>query len=145
MPTTNRAGGNRTAIDLDNPQVFLAWQRNHLANQRTFLAWCRTGLALFVFGFVIERFDFFMREMQTMPALKGLATSARPPADWLGMFCVGAGMLVVLMAAWRYGRVRQAINSGSREFPLWPEMVLVAMLAGIISGLLVIFWLLAGR
>ena len=142
---SSKAPQDRTAVDLDNPQVFLAWQRNHLANQRTFLAWCRTGLSLFVFGFVIERFDFFMREMRGSPVLQAVAPSGHPHADWLGMLCVAAGMLVVLLAAWRYWRVRQAIDSGIREFPIWPELALVAVLLGIITGLLAMFWILLAR
>jgi hypothetical protein len=50
--------------DLSNPQVLLAWQRNHMSNERTLLAWSRTGLSLLVFSFVIERFDFFLKEIQ---------------------------------------------------------------------------------
>ena len=34
---------------------------DHAANERTFLAWVRTAIAMMAFGFVIERFDLFLR------------------------------------------------------------------------------------
>jgi putative membrane protein len=33
---------------------------DHAANERTFLAWVRTAIAVMAFGFLVERFDFFM-------------------------------------------------------------------------------------
>jgi putative membrane protein len=30
---------------------------DHAANERTFLTWVRTGIAIVVFGFVIEKFN----------------------------------------------------------------------------------------
>src|ERR1700732_3687524 len=33
---------------------------DHAANERTFLAWVRTGIAVIVFGFVIEKFNLFL-------------------------------------------------------------------------------------
>ncbi|MEJ2362577.1 MAG: DUF202 domain-containing protein [Gammaproteobacteria bacterium] len=35
--------------------------RDHAANERTYLAWIRTAIALMAFGFVIEKFDLFLR------------------------------------------------------------------------------------
>src|SRR5947208_7911033 len=34
---------------------------DHAANERTFLAWVRTAIAVMAFGFIIERFDLFVR------------------------------------------------------------------------------------
>ena len=36
---------------------------DHAANERTFLAWLRTGVAVIAFGFLMERFDLFIRTM----------------------------------------------------------------------------------
>src|SRR5512132_552254 len=36
---------------------------DHAANERTFLAWVRTGIAVIVFGFVIEKFNLFIFAM----------------------------------------------------------------------------------
>jgi inner membrane protein YidH len=36
---------------------------DHAANERIFLAWVRTAIAMMAFGFVIERFDLFLRHV----------------------------------------------------------------------------------
>ena len=37
---------------------------DYLAAERTFLAWLRTGLALMGFGFVVDRFGLFLRQLE---------------------------------------------------------------------------------
>ena len=37
-----------------------------MAAERTFLAWVRTGIGLIAFGFVIEKFDFFLEQLSIM-------------------------------------------------------------------------------
>jgi uncharacterized membrane protein YidH (DUF202 family) len=34
---------------------------DHAANERTFLAWVRTAIAIMAFGFLVEKFDLFLR------------------------------------------------------------------------------------
>ena len=48
---------------MSDDRIFLAWQRSHMANERTFLAWARTSISMLAFGFVIERFDIFLRHL----------------------------------------------------------------------------------
>src|ERR1700757_2997654 len=38
--------------------------RDLLAAERTFLAWIRTGLALMGFGFVVARFELFLKQLE---------------------------------------------------------------------------------
>jgi putative membrane protein len=48
---------------------------DHAANERTFLAWVRTAIAVMAFGFLIERFDLFLRYIApqaAQPQLSGL-------------------------------------------------------------------------
>mgnify|MGYP003817622937 CR=1 FL=1 len=128
--------------DLTNPQVLLAWQRNHMANERTFLAWCRTGLALFGFSFVIERFDFFIRQFQALtPRLppKHLHTEA------ITLTTFAAGVLVMIVAAWRFWYIRHCINTGAKRFSTGPDLVFTVAVVGIIIGLFSVFWNLVVR
>ena len=45
---------------------------DHAANERTYLAYLRTGLAFMGFGFVIERFDLFVRDRSSGHSVGGL-------------------------------------------------------------------------
>ncbi len=38
-------------------------RRVHMANERTFLAWIRTSIAIMAFGFVVEKFSLFVKQM----------------------------------------------------------------------------------
>jgi len=38
-----------------------------MANERTFLAWIRTSIGIMAFGFVVEKFAFFVRQMSYYP------------------------------------------------------------------------------
>jgi hypothetical protein len=46
---------------------------DHAANERTFLAWVRTAIAMMGFGFVIERFDLFLRYAAPLAAQQKIA------------------------------------------------------------------------
>ena len=46
---------------------------DHAANERTFLAWVRTAIAVMAFGFLIERFDLFLRYVGPQLAQRQLA------------------------------------------------------------------------
>jgi putative membrane protein len=133
-----------TAFDLSNPQVLLAWQRNHLANERTFLAWCRTGLALFAFGFVIERFDFFIRQMQSLPMFDGLARK-HLHTEAISLTTFAVGVLVIFMAGWRFAYVRRLINQGEQRFSALPDTLFMLAVMVIIISLFAAFWLLVAR
>ena len=61
---------------------------DHAANERTFLAWVRTAIAVMAFGFVIERFDLFLRS--TVPSV-GSAEIAAPHSQMLRQ-CRGIGL-----------------------------------------------------
>ncbi|MEK7197689.1 MAG: DUF202 domain-containing protein, partial [Nitrospirota bacterium] len=38
-------------------------RRVHMANERTFLAWIRTSIGIMAFGFVVERFSIFVKQV----------------------------------------------------------------------------------
>lgn len=82
--------------------------RDHAANERTYLAWIRTGIALMAFGFVIEKFDLFLRYLAAdMPArvpTPGLhATGA-------GLMLIAAGLMVIGLATLGFLRDRRLID-----------------------------------
>jgi putative membrane protein len=37
---------------------------DHAANERTYLAWVRTAIAVMAFGFLVEKFDLFVKFAQ---------------------------------------------------------------------------------
>jgi putative membrane protein len=85
---------------------------DHLANERTFLAWIRTSISMIGLGFVVAKFSVWLRELAARldrPTPNHHPTGMSLP---LGVAMMGVGGLFAIMAAWRYRRVREAIEAG---------------------------------
>ena len=56
---------------------------DHAANERTFLAWVRTAIAVMAFGFIIEKFDLFIKfaASESLRLQVGPASHARRQAQ----------------------------------------------------------------
>ena len=88
---------------------------DHAANERTFLAWVRTAIAVMAFGFLIERFDLFLRI--TAPAMAGHVFTGgdRTLANTAGLAFVVLGMAMIVIAAWRYFKTARQIDAEETE------------------------------
>ena len=84
---------------------------DHAANERTFLAWVRTAIAVMGFGFLIERFDLFIRFAEPALAKSSLEARGQGFANVAGLafLLIGAGMIGI--AAWRYFRTAKQIDA----------------------------------
>jgi putative membrane protein len=74
--------------------------RTFFAAERTLLAWVRTGLALMGFGFLVERFGLFLRQVAAL-------RNELPPEQgggsvWFGVTLVLIGSVVLFVAAKRH-------------------------------------------
>lgn len=83
---------------------------DHAANERTFLAWVRTAIAVVAFGFLIERFDLFLRfaardfPKASQPAHAGIA-------NVIGILFVVIGLAMVVISAIRFFRTEKEIDA----------------------------------
>ncbi|MDE2466810.1 MAG: DUF202 domain-containing protein [Alphaproteobacteria bacterium] len=86
---------------------------DHAANERTFLAWVRTAIAIMAFGFLVAKFNLFLRLAQAGLSGHGRASalSGNGLGDIAGIVVTGAGLLIVSLAAIRFVRLRRAIDS----------------------------------
>ena len=98
-------------------------RRVHMANERTFLAWVRTSIAVMAFGFVVEKFSLFVRQMgsyigkETAPANPGYSSL-------IGIVLVVLGVLMGALAFFRYKQVDRQIEADSYQ----PSALLSIML-----------------
>jgi putative membrane protein len=109
-----------------------------LANERTFLAWVRTSIAVMSLGFVIARFNLWIREVAfrvnpQMP-LRGSGLSAP-----LGECMIGAGALITLFAAWRYHVINRTIRRG--EIQADPQLVITVTAIVVFAAVAVIVYM----
>jgi len=139
-PNGKAARKSRVNFDLSDKNTFFAWQRNHMANERTFLSWCRTGISLIGFGFVIERFDVLIREMRFV-ALPGMNEHANhvPSTRYMGMIALGLGIIIIILAGWRFYYIRKHINDGSTDFSVLPDTFLLSSVLLTVAAAFVFF------
>jgi putative membrane protein len=100
---TGMKPSTKTPFKNIDPRVF--W-----AKERTFLAWIRTGLALMGFGFVVARFNLFLRMIQAqanaaLPAHSGWSM-------WFGTLLVLLGVVVQVVAVADYVRFASILKQG---------------------------------
>ncbi len=91
-------------------------RRVHMANERTFLAWIRTSIGIMAFGFVVEKFTLFMKQMSIIFGKSAVENTIPPSHGYsamIGIFLVGMGTLLVLFAFVRYKKVERQIDSNT--------------------------------
>ena len=139
-PNKERAADHDISCDLSDKTTFFAWQRNHMANERTFLSWCRTGISLIAFGFIIERFDILIREMRVIASPDMVEHLHHVPSTrYLGMVTLGLGVVIIVLAGWRFYYIRRHINSGNTAFSAVPDTFLLSSVLLTVAAAFVFF------
>jgi len=96
-------------------------RRVHLANERTFLAWIRTSIGIMAFGFVVEKFALFIKQMSLILGKANIEIASPPSHGYsaiVGIFLVGLGALMSLLALVRYKTVERQIDEDTYK-PSW--------------------------
>ena len=84
---------------------------DHAANERTFLAWVRTAIAVMAFGFLIERFDLFVRVAAPQLAEHQLGHHGEGFANLAGLIFIVIGIATIAIAWLRFSRTTRDIDS----------------------------------
>jgi putative membrane protein len=104
-------------------------RRVHMANERTFLAWVRTSIAIMAFGFVVEKFSLFVKQMAYY---LGKEVSPPPPgySSIIGIVLVGLGVVMGVIAFVRYKTVERQIDEDAyRSSAILSLLLTLAMIA----------------
>ncbi len=98
-------------------------RRVHMANERTFLAWIRTSIGIMAFGFVVEKFALFLKQVsyflgkETVPPPRGYSS-------FFGIFLVALGALMGVLSFIRYKKVEKEIDEDTYQ----PSLILDILL-----------------
>jgi uncharacterized membrane protein YidH (DUF202 family) len=93
-------------------------RRVHMANERTFLAWIRTSIGIMAFGFVVEKFALFIKQMSLLLGKANIENVLPPSHGYsaiVGIFLVGLGTLMGLLAFVRYKKVERQIDEDTYQ------------------------------
>ena len=136
----------------DDRPVRVRNRRVHFANERTYLAWIRTSIGIMAFGFVVEKFGLFVKQVSYFLSTQGASGGhgffhggqAAPPSPGyssiFGIFLVGLGALMAVLAFIRYKKVERQIDEDSYR----PSAILDTLLAIsiLVVGIFLIIYLI---
>ncbi len=118
--------------------------RDHLANERTFLAWIRTNLGIMAFGFVVEKFSFFLQEIAAFLGHAGLpeASSNRATlqgySSIFGISLVAIGALLCIFAFIKFKLTGKQIDNQTNKMSNYLDAFL-AFFVFFVGVLLIIY------
>jgi putative membrane protein len=84
---------------------------DHAANERTFLAWVRTAIAVMAFGFLVERFDLFLKLAGASIAVRAPHLAAHRFGGVAGLALLVLGLIMVAVAGVRFVATARQIDS----------------------------------
>jgi putative membrane protein len=119
---------------------------DHMANERTFLAWVRTSVGIMAFGFVVERFALFIKQITLYFSTQAAAGPALSSAHQkytssFGIFLVALGALMGLFSFLSYRKVEKQL----KENKYHPSAALPAILTVlvIVMGIFLVVYLIS--
>jgi len=124
------------------PERFLN-RRVHMANERTFLAWIRTSIGIMAFGFVVEKFALFTRQMAVILGKSTMGNAQFPSHGYsaiLGIFLVGLGTVMAALSFVRYKKVQKQIDTDTWKTSSTLDALLT--LAVFTIGILLVIYLI---
>ncbi len=98
-------------------------RRVHMANERTFLAWIRTSIGIIAFGFVVEKFALFLKQISYLLG-REISVPSRGYSSVFGIFLVALGALMGVLAFIRYKKVERQIDEDTYQ----PSLILDLLL-----------------
>jgi putative membrane protein len=117
---------NKSSVKVRNPS-------DHMANERTFLAWIRTSIGIMAFGFVVEKFAFFMKNLSSFLG-KSIAhessTSSVGYSSIFGIVLVAFGALMGVLSFIRYKKVEREIDEETYRPSLLLDILITLLVIG---------------
>lgn len=89
--------------------------RIYMAAERTFLAWIRTSISLIVFGFVIEKFELFLEQLETVFNIH-LRGDHR---TLVGVFIIIVGLFTLILGTINFYRTIRQVDAGYYRTHTW--------------------------
>jgi putative membrane protein len=128
-----------TTVTEDAPPMIRNFS-DHAANERTFLAWVRTAIAVMAFGFLVAKFNLFLKVAAESLARDGQAIPV-PGGGFggvAGIILILAGTAIVAFAALRFIHTGRAIDSQEPKADgTWLDLTLAGLMALLGIALLV--------
>ena len=122
-------------------------RRVHMANERTFLSWIRTSIGIMAFGFVVEKFAIFIKQVEYLLGRTGYDKIPVEPSQTghgyssiFGILLVGLGALMGVLAFVRYKNIEKQIDENTYKPSLLLDILLTISIS--VVGIFLIIYLI---
>ena len=122
-----------------NEKNSIGRSRERLANERTFLAWIRTSIALMGFGFVIMKFNLFLKQLSFL--IDATALPEKAPSANVGIIMVGIGVVIAFLSFLQY--IKKDKQLRDNYFTSSTTLSLLVTLIMVFGGIALIIYLVA--
>lgn len=112
-------------------------RRVHLANERTFLSWIRTSIGIMAFGFVVEKFALFVKQISIFLGGKISEPAHAGYSSFFGIFLVALGAIMGFLAFIRYKKVEKQIDEDTYKPSILLDVLLIIALLAIAVFLII--------
>ncbi len=97
--------------------------RNLAANERTYLAWVRTAICVMAFGYLVEKFDLFVR----YALHKSMHTTTHTAASAvIGVALMLTGLFIIIFASIRFLTHQKLLQSDSAQTRLYTKLTIAS-------------------
>jgi len=113
---------------------------DHAANERTFLAWVRTAIAIMAFGFLVQKFDLFLRIASASLTARSLPERSQIVGDIAGLLLIVLGGAMMVLAAVRFRKTTLDIDAKDvRPGPGTQLDIILATLLFLLGAILFVY------
>lgn len=123
--------------------------KDHLANERTFLAWMRTSIGIMAFGFVVEKFALFMKQIALLLVSHGIEESqnlfSKEPSSSpiFGISLVGVGALIALFSFVSYKKTERQIENSTYRYSSTLATIVTVLV--VVIGIFLVLYLVTAE
>jgi putative membrane protein len=86
---------------------------DHAANERTFLAWIRTAIAIMAFGFLVEKFNLFLRIARASLGVRVAGAGGVRFGEAAGLALMVMGLALIAVTAARFLKASREIENAT--------------------------------
>ena len=113
---------------------------DHAANERTFVAWVRTAIAIMAFGFLVQKFDLFLRIASASLTARSLPERSQIVGDIAGLLLIVLGGAMMVLAAVRFRKTTLDIDAKDvRPGPGTQLDIILATLLFLLGAILFVY------
>ena len=113
---------------------------DHAANERTFVAWVRTAIAIMAFGFLIAKFNLFLRIASESVATGSLPANSQIFGNIAGLLLIVLGGAMMVFATMHFRKTTLEIDAKEvRPGPGTRLDIALAMLLSLLGTTLFVY------